>query len=297
MQAVSPLTITKFTKRYGSFSAVDDLNLKLDHGEVFGFLGPNGAGKSTTIRTMMNFISPTMGSIKLFDLDSTLDSVKIKEYVGYLAGDIALYGSMSGKALLNYLTALGKNTDWTFVTELVQRLDVPVTQRIGTLSKGNRQKLGLIQAFMHKPDMLILDEPTSGLDPLKKQVIYDMILDMKNMGKTAFISSHDLTEVQRICDRVGFIRSGKLVAIENMNTVNNLNVRKYAVIFDTPPAVENLLTTEGVIDAKLNGNQATVTVKGRIDQFISLISEYSPRDLQEQTTSLEDIFMSYYETD
>ena len=297
MQAVNPLTITKFTKQYGSFSAVNDLNLKLNHGEVFGFLGPNGAGKSTTIRTMMNFISPTMGSIKLFDLDSVLHSVKIKEYVGYLAGDIALYGSMSGKGLLNYLTSLGKKTDWTFVSELVQRLDVPLTQQIGTLSKGNRQKIGLIQAFMHKPDMLILDEPTSGLDPLKKQIFYDMILDMKKMGKTAFISSHDLTEVQRICDRVGFIRAGKLVTVESMKTVNNLNVRRYTVIFDAPPSVEDMMGTKGIIDAKLDDNLATVTVKGRIEHFISFISKYSPSDLQEQTTNLEDIFMSYYETD
>ena len=292
-----PLTINTFTKSYGSLTAVARLSIEINSGEVFGFLGPNGAGKSTTIRTMMNFIAPSTGEIKIFGLDSVQDRVKLKEHVGYLAGDIALYDSMTGRQLLNYLANLRKDTDWTYVEDLIGRLDAPMDRSISTLSKGNKQKIGLLQAFMHKPDLLILDEPTSGLDPLMKQVFYDMVLEMKDAGKAAFISSHDLTEVQKICDRAGFIRNGKLIAIENLHDENAMSYKKYQVRFAKTPAIEELAVNSNIKIITNDNNIITFAVAGNIDSFIKTIAQYEVLDLNEQETSLEDIFMQYYERD
>ncbi|MFL2634911.1 MAG: ATP-binding cassette domain-containing protein [Dehalococcoidia bacterium] len=292
-----PLTINTFTKSYGSLIAVDQLSLEINSGEVFGFLGPNGAGKSTTIRTMMNFIAPSAGEIKIFGLDSVRDRVKLKEHVGYLAGDIALYGNMTGHQILNYLANLRKDSDWAYVKDLIRRLDAPMDRSINTLSKGNKQKIGLLQAFMHKPDLLILDEPTSGLDPLMKQVFYDMVLEMKDAGKAAFISSHDLTEVQKICDRAGFIRDGTLIAIENLHDKNAMNYKKYQVRFEKTPAIEELTVSSNIKIVANDNNIITFAVTGNIDSFIKTIAQYEVLDLDEQETSLEDVFMQYYERD
>lgn len=292
-----PLTINTFTKSYGSLIAVDQLSLEINSGEVFGFLGPNGAGKSTTIRTMMNFIAPSAGEIKIFGLDSVRDRVKLKEHVGYLAGDIALYGNMTGHQILNYLANLRKDSDWAYVKDLIRRLDAPMDRSISALSKGNKQKIGLLQAFMHKPDLLILDEPTSGLDPLMKQVFYDMVLEMKDVGKAAFISSHDLTEVQKICDRAGFIRDGKLIAIENLHDKNAMSYKKYQVRFEKTPAIEELAVSSNIKIVANNNNIVTFAVTGNIDSFIKTIAQFEVLDLDEQETSLEDVFMQYYERD
>ena len=292
-----PLTINTFTKSYGSLIAVDQLSLEINSGEVFGFLGPNGAGKSTTIRTIMNFIAPSAGEIKIFGLDSVRDRVKLKEHVGYLAGDIALYGNMTGHQILNYLANLRKDSDWAYVKDLIRRLDAPMDRSIHTLSKGNKQKIGLLQAFMHKPDLLILDEPTSGLDPLMKQVFYDMVLEMKDAGKAAFISSHDLTEVQKICDRAGFIRDGTLIAVENLHDKNAMSYKKYQVRFEKTPAIEELTVSSNIKIVANDNNIITFAVTGNIDSFIKTIAQYEVLDLDEQETSLEDVFMQYYERD
>ena len=292
-----PLTINTFTKSYGSLIAVDQLSLEINSGEVFGFLGPNGAGKSTTIRTIMNFIAPSAGEIKIFGLDSVRDRVKLKEHVGYLAGDIALYGNMTGHQILNYLANLRKDSDWAYVKDLIRRLDAPMDRSISTLSKGNKQKIGLLQAFMHKPDLLILDEPTSGLDPLMKQVFYDMVLEMKDAGKAAFISSHDLTEVQKICDRAGFIRDGTLIAVENLHDKNAMSYKKYQVRFAKTPAIEELTVSSNIKIVANDNNIITFAVTGNIDSFIKTIAQYEVLDLDEQETSLEDVFMQYYERD
>jgi ABC-2 type transport system ATP-binding protein len=225
MSIKNPLSIINFSKNYDKFTAVDNLTLEINTGEIFGFLGPNGAGKSTTIRTILNFIFPSNGSINIFGLDSVQDAVQLKKHIGYLAGDIALYEEMTGDQILNYLADLQEDTDWDYVKDLVKRLDASLYQPIKTLSKGNKQKIGLIQAFMNKPNLLILDEPTSGLDPLMKQVFYEMVLEMKQAGKSIFISSHDLTEIQKVCDRVGFIREGKLIAIEDLYDKNSMNFK------------------------------------------------------------------------
>lgn len=290
-----PLKISNFTKRYGKFRGIDNVSLELQKSEIFGFLGPNGAGKSTAIRTILNFMKPSEGSIQVFGMDSVKDSVVIKNHIGYLAGDIALYDDMTGHKILEYLTSLGKKTDWKYVKELETRLDASMDRPLKSLSKGNKQKIGLIQAFMHKPDLLILDEPTSGLDPLMKQVFYDMVLEMKAEGKTIFVSSHDLTEVQKICDRAAFIREGKLVSIEDIKSASNINLRKYSVAFNKAPEIKNFENIQNVSDIHVTGNSMVFTITGDIGPFISILAKHNPIDLDEIETSLEDVFMHYYE--
>ncbi|MCA9349741.1 ATP-binding cassette domain-containing protein [Candidatus Saccharibacteria bacterium] len=290
-----PLKLTNLSKHYGKFRGVENINLELRPGEVFGFLGPNGAGKSTTIRTILNFITPSSGSIKIFELDSSKDSVEVKNYLGYLAGEIALYPEMTGIQILKYLTALGKKTDWEYVDQLTQRLDASLNRPIKSLSKGNVQKIGLIQAFMHKPDLIILDEPTSGLDPLVKQVFYEMVLEMKAQGKTLFISSHDLTEVQKICDRAAFIRQGQLVAIEDINQTNSLNLRHFILKFKKLPPLSGYKQLDGVRSIKKTGNQIELTYRGEIGPLIKLLAQDTPIDIETTETTLEEIFMHYYQ--
>ncbi|MDC0035638.1 ABC transporter ATP-binding protein [Chloroflexi bacterium] len=241
-----PLIIESFSKTYDGKLAVDSLDLQVEAGEVFGFLGPNGAGKSTTIKSILHFISPSNGEITIFGLDSVRNSVEIKKHIGYLAGDISLYDSMSGLQLIRYLTKLGRNTNWTYVESLAKRLQISLEVKIGTLSKGNKQKIGLIQAFMHQPKLLILDEPTSGLDPLMKQIFYEMVLEMKQMGNSIFVSSHDLNEVQTICDKAAFIKSGNLVGIENIKEDFDFNIRKYTVTFDQIPNIKEFMGIDSV---------------------------------------------------
>ena len=289
------LKIEEFTKSYRDVVAVQDLTLEVERGEIYGFLGPNGAGKTTTIRTILNFVSPTSGNISVFGLDSVRDSIKIKKNIGYLAGDISLFENMKGTDALKYLTRLGKKSNWAYINELTERFEAILDRKIGSLSKGNKQKIGLIQAFMHKPDLIILDEPTSGLDPLMKQVFYDLILEIKNSGKTVFISSHDLTEVQKICDRAGFIKDGLLVASENIKNSVDINLRRYTVQFLKPPAENILDGVSGVTEIITKGTQLTFTVRGEVGDAINAISENNPIDLQEEETSLEYLFMKYYE--
>jgi len=290
-----PVEITNFSKTYGTKVAVDRLDLKVEKGEVFGFLGPNGAGKSTTIRSILNFLTPSNGKISIFGLDSVKNSVAIKNHIGYLAGDISLYDSMSGYQLCKYLTGLGKNTNWDYVDELSNRLQISLQEKIGTLSKGNKQKIGLIQAFMHQPKLLILDEPTSGLDPLMKQIFYEMVLEMKHLGNSVFVSSHDLNEVQHICDKAAFIKSGRLIATESIREDFEFSLRRYTVMFPKFPDISEFEKIESVSEITQDENKLTVTVKGDISEFIRTLSNHDPIDLSEEETSLEDLFMKYYE--
>lgn len=293
-----PLKISQLTKSYSSSIGVENINLELIHGEVFGFLGPNGAGKSTTIRTILNFLQPTAGSIEVFGLDSVEDSVEIKKYIGYLAGDIALYEHMSGRQLLQYLSSLRKNTDWQYVARLEYALEADLERPIKSLSKGNKQKIGLIQAFMHKPKLIILDEPASGLDPLMKQVFYNLVKEAQAEGTTFFISSHDLTEVQKICDRAAFVRDGKLIAIEDINDSRNpLKLKRYFVDFAAAPNKKELAKLPGVGAVTTKGNDAVFSVTGNVSSFIKALAKYEIVDLKSVEISLEDVFMHYYKSD
>ena len=289
------LIISNLTKDFGRKRAVDDVSMEIYPGEVFGFLGPNGAGKSTTIRQVMDFINPTSGYVTLLGADNRAARVAKHSEVGYLAGDLAVHENLTGRALIKYLTRLGKQTDWDYVDELVQKFDADLARPLKTLSKGNRQKIGLIQAFAHRPKLLILDEPTSGLDPLMKQVFYDAVIEAAKRGAAVLVSSHDLAEVQKICDRAAFIRGGKIVAIENIANAKNLTTHRYRVTFAKNPKLADCRALASVENVEKSADEYTFTVRGEAAEFVKFIAGYQPLSLTESELELEEIFMRYYE--
>ncbi|MCA9397658.1 ATP-binding cassette domain-containing protein, partial [candidate division WWE3 bacterium] len=289
MASKSPLILKGLSKFYGDEKGIENINLTVEAGEVFGFLGANGAGKSTTIRTILNFISPTQGSIEIFGLDSKEDTTKIKHRIGYLSGDAELYRNMTGQQLLTYLASFGNHVDWNYVDQLVEKLQAQPHKKIDDLSKGNRQKIALIQAFMHKPDLLILDEPTNGLDPLMQQIFYEIVLSMKKLGKTIFLSSHNLVEVQKICDRAAFIRDGNLLAIEEISSFRNLNFHKYIIEFADAPDIRVFDSQENIKNVTKDNNTITLDVSGSVDTCIKLLAQYEVLAIDEEETTLEDI--------
>lgn len=290
------LKLYNLTKRFGRKAAVDDVSLELREGEVFGFLGPNGAGKSTTIRLVMDFLRPTDGWVELLGGQSFEERTARHDQVGYLAGDIALYEDITGRALLRFLARTGRAVDWRYVDELARRFDAALDRPLRQLSKGNRQKIGLIQAFMHRPKLLILDEPTSGLDPLMKQVFYDLVSEVSEAGATVFVSSHDLMEVQKICHRVGFIREGKLISIEDMAAMNNLSAHRFVTTFAKKPSLTAAKKVKSIAHIERRGDEYEFTIKGEVAEFVKFISAYQPKTLHESELELEEIFMRYYET-
>jgi len=295
MSDTSPLILHGLTKCFGHKLAVDNVSLELHEGEVFGFLGPNGAGKSTTIRSVMDFLRPTDGWVELLGGRNSNERTALHDQVGYLAGDIALYETMTGRKLLKFLARTGRKVDWRYVDELAERFEAALDRPIRQLSKGNRQKIGLIQAFMHRPKLLILDEPTSGLDPLMKQVFYDLVREVSEQGATVFVSSHDLAEVQKICHRAGFIRDGKLIAIEHIATMKHLSTHRYIVTFAKKPSLTVARKLPSITDIQRRGDEYEFTVKGDAAEFVSFIAEYQPKLLRESELELEELFMRYYE--
>jgi ABC-2 type transport system ATP-binding protein len=225
------VSTSNLTKYYGKQCGIEAINLEVRKGEVFGYLGPNGAGKTTTIRILLDFIRPSIGSANLFGFDSRIDSVETRCRIGYLPGELSMYGNLNGYELLHYVASLRGNVELNYAIELAKRMDCDLTRHLKTLSHGNRQKLGLIQAFMHKPQLIILDEPTIGLDPLMQQEFYRLIEEARNDGRTVFLSSHILPEVERVCDRVGIIRAGKLAAVESVETLKSRAVRRLEIHF------------------------------------------------------------------
>ena len=282
------------TKSYGPIVAVSNINLDVQQGEVFGYLGPNGSGKTTTIRTLLDFIRPTSGRASIFGLDSRQDSREIRGRIGYLPGDIALYDKLTGEEALLYFANLQGGVDWAFVTELAERLQCNLSQRIGSLSRGNKQKVGLVQAFMHRPDLIVMDEPSSGLDPLMQQEFYRLVDEVKADGRTVFISSHIMPEVERVCDRVGIIRGGVLVAVEEISALKERAFHQLEFHFAEPVPPEAFADLPGVHDVVVEAQALRCTVIGSPDALIKAVGRYEVTSLASHDPSLEDVFLSYY---
>ena len=285
------------TKRYGRVQAVNGVDLEVHEGEVFGYLGPNGAGKSTTIRVLMDHIRPTSGTASVFGLDSRVDSREIKKRVGYLPGELALYNHMTGEDLLSYASNLRGGVDWRYVEELAERLKSDLSRKFSSLSSGNKQKIGLIQAFMNKPDLVILDEPTSGLDPLVQQEFYRLIEEVKADGRTVFFSSHILPEIERTCDRVGIIRSGDLVAVEHVDTLKERAIHRLEMRFSGPVPKKAFVGLPGVDEVKVEDSILSCTIKGTPDAVIKAAAKFEVVKLVSHEPSLEEIFLAYYSAD
>lgn len=291
-----PLNLLNVSKSYGSNKGIANISFELSLGEIFGFLGPNGAGKTTTIRTIMNFIKPTSGSINIFGLDSVSDSTQTKQMVGYLSGELALYDDMTGRQLLNYLSAYNDGVNSEVILELQEMFDVNLDKKIHELSKGNRQKIGIIQAFMHKPKLLILDEPTSGLDPLMQEKFFELLFSVKKQGSTVFFSSHNIAEVQRVADRVGFIKDGELIGVEDVNKLRGLDVHQLKVRFGKKVSQKSFENIEGIEQFGISGLEAWFEIRGSIDLFIKELAKHNVVSIERQETALEDIFMKYYQS-
>ncbi|MEK9156420.1 MAG: ABC transporter ATP-binding protein [Patescibacteria group bacterium] len=287
---MSAIEIKNLKKFYGRTKAVSDISLSIAKGEIFGFLGPNGAGKTTTIRCLLDFIRPTSGSIKIDGKDSRLESVAVRQRIGYLSGDVRLYENWTGQDHIGLMQKIRGRSG--VANDLIRRLDFNPKAKTKNLSSGNRQKLGLILALMHEPDVLILDEPTVGLDPLLQNTIYEILREFKQKGRTVFMSSHYLREVELVCDRVGIIRNGLLVASEIISNLKKMRLYHVSVFFSEPTKV-NFGEAAQVI--RSSGTTAELHVQGDINPLIEKISRYKLRDLEIERASLEDIFMEYYE--
>lgn len=282
------------TKSYGPDRGVMNVSLAVRKAEIFGFLGPNGAGKTTAIRVLLDLIRPTSGRAEVFGLETREHSVEIRQRTGYLPGEMSLYENMSGLELLQYFAALRENVDWTLVDRMSERLSCDLSRRIGQLSQGNKRKVGLIQAFMHRPELLILDEPTAGLDPLIQHEFLGLISEASQSGQTVFLSSHNLPEVERICHRVGMIRGGRLIAVEEIDDMRQHAVRKLEIRFAEAVPTETFHNLPGVHDLTVDGTTLRCTLSGSIDPIIKAAAPYEVIDLISEQPDLEEIFMALY---
>ena len=284
------------TKRYRGTheDALHDLTLQVKAGEIYGFLGPNGAGKSTTIRTLMNFIQPTSGSATICGRDIIRDSVAIKRRVGYLSGDLAMYPKMTGAQFLEYMGELRPPASKAYKAELIKRFKAEMHKPLGDLSRGNRQKIGIVQAFMHQPEVVIMDEPTSGLDPLMQEEFYELLSESRQRGAAVFSSSHILGEVQKMCDRVGIIREGKLVAERSIADLANEAAQTFDVVFKDKPPINKLRSIKGVQEISVHGNTVTLHFHGELKPLFSELSQHDILKLDTQNLDLEEIFLRFY---
>ena len=293
MIASPAIQTVDLSKRYGSVQALEGLNRTVQQGEVFGFLGPNGAGKTTTIRVLLDLIRPSRGRAAVLGLDCRRDSLAIRRRVGYLPGDVAVYRPLTGEGLLAFLDHLRGGGCLGRGRELAERLDLDLSRHIGEYSTGMVQKLGLIIALMPRPDLLILDEPTKGLDPLVQVEIYNILSEERDRGCTVFFSSHILPEVERVCDRVGILRQGRLVAVEDVQAIRHKRVRILTVSFRQPVPRE-ALRLEGIEVRQMDGRQATLAVYGHVPDLLRRLAELPVEDFEFPEATLEDTFMTFY---
>jgi ABC-2 type transport system ATP-binding protein len=284
----------QLVKTYGRNRGLTGLDLQVETAEVYGFLGPNGAGKSTTIRLLLDLIRPTSGTAQVLGMDPRADGVALRRRIGYLAGDFIVDGRQTGRELLTYLGNLRGGVPKARITELAERLDLDLGRRIKGLSKGNRQKVGVVQAFMHSPELLILDEPTSGLDPFLQQEFVAMVREAKAAGQTVFMSSHVMSEVQQTADRVGIIRDGRLVTVERVEDLRERAVRRVEIVFGAPVAAAEFEAVPGISDVVVSGERLRCRLDGRADALIKAASRHTVISLLSEEPDLEELFFSYY---
>ena len=285
------LEIKNLTKYYGKTLAIKDLSLELYEGEIFGFIGPNGAGKSTTIRSIMNLINKTKGEVYFLGEKLTKDNLTLKKQIGYLPSEVFLYEDLTVKEMLDYHESFYKKNLSKRRKELVKKLKLDESKKIEDLSLGNQKKLGIVLAFMHEPKLLILDEPTSGLDPIMQQVFYDLLQEEKEKGTTIFYSTHILSEISKICDRVGIIKEGSLLKVESIKELQSKNLTNVTIISTEIEKITKELKVE--VETK---DEKTIKFKNTLDSnnLIKILSKYEIEKLLIEEPTLEDIFLHYY---
>jgi len=293
MDQEKAIIIENLTKLYGKHVGVKNLNLIVNKGEVMGFLGPNGAGKTTTIRSSLALIAKTAGKITIFGLDSHRDSVAIREKTGYLPGDFGLIPSVKVSSYLKYLLSLNRCPSTKKMTELAERLELDLNRKTNELSKGNKQKAGIIQALMADQELIIMDEPTSGLDPLMQQEFYRILRGEQKQGKTIFMASHNLAEVEKVCDRVAIIRKGQLEVVEEIQTLQEKTGKVLEVEFSDPVSVDEF-KIEGVSEVQEDDGRLILTIHENLDSVIEAVSNHRILNMNLTTYSLEQLFLKYY---
>ena len=287
------IKINNLTKDYGNKKGIFNVNISIKKGEVFGFLGPNGAGKTTTIRNLMGFIRPDSGTCSILGMDCFKESEKIKEKLGYLAGEIAFFDDLTGIKLLNFLADMKGIKDKGKMNELIERFELDPRGKVKKMSKGMKQKIGIISAFMSDAEVFILDEPTSGLDPLMQNRFVDLVLEEKKKGKTILMSSHIFEEIEKTCDRTAIIRNGKIVAIEDMDSLSKKRNKTYIISLSDKNEVEKIKKDNFNIK-NIDGLNVSIAVKNDISEFLKNVSKYKISDMNIKTESLEEIFLHYY---
>jgi ABC-2 type transport system ATP-binding protein len=285
--------IKNLTKTYNKNRGIMNLTFSIEEGEIFGFIGPNGAGKSTTIRTLLNFIYPTSGSATIFGKDIIKQSKEIRQNVGYLPSEVHYYDDMKVVDLLKYSAGFYKKFNSKRMKDLAERLDLDLNKKIEDLSFGNRKKVGIVQALLHEPKLLILDEPTSGLDPLMQNTFFELLTVEREKGTTIIFSSHILSEVQKMCDRVAIIKEGQLVKVETIENLTKNNLKNIKIIFEQTEPMD--LELEGIVKKEINENEMTFLYSGDIKALLNKLNTLPVNDLFIQEPTLEEVFMHYYE--
>jgi ABC-2 type transport system ATP-binding protein len=284
----------RLSKNYGRHLGIADVDIEVRAGEVFGYLGPNGAGKTTTIRVLMDFLHAKKGRAEIFGLDIHKDSMAIRRRIGFLPGDLNLYENLKGSDYLRFFANLRGDLGQSYTEELASRLSCPLEQPIHTLSQGNKRKIGLIQAFMHRPDLFILDEPTSGLDPIVRHEFYQLIEAARMNGQTVFFSSHNLPEVERICDRVAIIRQGRIVATERIENLKARSLRSLEIRFAEDVDTQAFADVSGLEIIAQDKRMLKGRMKGEMDALLKKAARYKVSDFNSQELDLEEIFLAYY---
>src|ERR1700716_1543408 len=293
------IEVEKLTKSYGGKRGIDEVSFQVDEGDVFGFLGPNGAGKTTTIRLLMALLHADAGTARIAGLDCWTQSLEIKRLIGYMPGEPALDPNLTGGQILEYFAHLRGGVDHAYLKQLIERFELDTSRKFRQYSTGNKRKVVLIQAFMHRPRLLILDEPTSGLDPLNQQEFDHMVLEARDERRTVFLSSDVLSDVEKTCTRVGIIRDGTLVRIGDVAEVKAIKRYEITITFANPVPAETFKSLEGVADVQTldHGHAVRLAMQGSADAVIKAAARYSVVSLTSYEPSLEDIFLRYYEDD
>jgi ABC-2 type transport system ATP-binding protein len=284
----------RLTKYYGTHPGIIEVDLEVKQGEVFGFLGPNGAGKTTTIRTLLDLIRPTSGRARVFGIETTVDPVAIHRRIGYLPGEFALYDRLTGGETIDYFANLRSGVDPLYQADLIARFDLDPSRRFREYSKGNKQKVGLVVALQHRPDLLVLDEPTAGLDPLVQQTFFELLRETVREGRTAFLSSHILGEVEKTCDRVAIIREGRIVAVDRVDALRDLAHHQVELQFAEPVPPRLFGEIPGVSDVVAEDHRLRLRVTGSIAPVVRAAAAFDLVDFVSREPSLEETFLAQY---
>ena len=292
--AIATFGLTKF---YGRNRGVEDLSICVERGEVFGFLGPNGAGKSTTIRALMGLQRPTRGRASILGFDTWSESLEVHRRVGYVPGELTLFDRMTGRQHVEWFARARRVDVAREVSTLVDRLEVVLDRPVGQLSKGNRQKLGIVLATMHRPDLLVLDEPSSGLDPLMQQTFHELLREAAAEGRSVFLSSHELDEVQRVADRVAIVKEGRLVVTDSVDHLRATAPQTIELGFRTSVDPKRFEGIEGVQRVRSDGTRITLELTGAVAPLLRLVAELDPVDLVARKADLDELFLQYYRSE